>query len=170
MIMTMKDKKIEQLIERFLDGRTTNMEEQQLYSYFAGSGISRRMMKYKPMFDWYASGMTEPLPVIKAKRFRMITKFRIAIAASVLLLMGAGFGYYKYVERNELYASYEGSYIIRNGKKITDIKEILPELQRIEREAKEKELRVENINEMSPEEILKMLDNKNKDKDNIPVI
>ena len=47
-----KHKDIERLIARFLDGDTTNAEEQRLYDYFAGRHVARRLLKYKPMFRW----------------------------------------------------------------------------------------------------------------------
>jgi predicted negative regulator of RcsB-dependent stress response len=82
------------------------------------------------MFQWYAAGMPEQ----KAKPSKRPYAKWLAIAASMLLLVGIGFGYRYYQEQQELYAIYEGSYIIRDGIKNTDIRQILPELQATEQE------------------------------------
>ena len=69
-----------------------------------------------------------------------------------------------------LYATYEGSYIVRGGKKLTDLKAIMPELRRIEREAGALAERHKGISSMEPEEIFKMMENANKQDDNGPTI
>lgn len=54
----MKEKEIQQLIERFLEGETSNAEEQVLYDYFENKEIAPDLMPYRKMFRWYAAGMT----------------------------------------------------------------------------------------------------------------
>ena len=127
----MKKEEIQQLIERFLEGETTNAEEQVLYDYFNGDDVADSLKSYREMFRWYAAGMPEREASLPKRTY---AKW-LAIAASILLLIGIGFGYRYYQEQQELYAIYEGSYIIRDGKKITDIKQILPELKATEQEA-----------------------------------
>lgn len=130
---TMMDEKyIRQQIERFLDGMTSNAEEQELYRYFASDDVPGSLRQYREMFRWYAGGMQTSLP--RRSRVRRMW-FRVGVAASFLALVGIGFGWYRHQERAELYSLYEGSYIVRDGKKITDISQILPELQKQEREA-----------------------------------
>ncbi len=169
-------KTIEQLVEKFLDGATTNAEEQTLYDYFAGEKVDRRLEQYKPMFRWYAGGMTDPLPAEppaaagRARTLRMRILATAGIAASVLLIGGAAIGYHKHMEKERLYATYEGSYIVRGGKKITDLKAIMPELKRIERDAEAMACRSKNIGRMSPEEIFKMMEKGNKDNNHKPTI
>ena len=126
----MKEKEIQQLIERFLEGATTNAEEQMLYDYFNSNNVADSLRPYREMFQWYAAGM----PKQKAKPSKRPYAKWLAIAASMLLLVGIGFGYRYYQEQQELYAIYEGSYIIRDGIKNTDIRQILPELQATEQE------------------------------------
>ena len=126
----MKEKEIRQLIERFLEGATTNAEEQILYDYFNGKDVADSLRPYREMFQWYAAGMPEQ----KAKPSKRPYAKWLAIAASMLFLVGIGFGYRYYQEQQELYAIYEGSYIIRDGIKNTDIRQILPELQATEQE------------------------------------
>ncbi len=120
---------IRKLIGKFLDGETTNKEEQLLYDYFASDKVSEDLQPYRAMFRWYAGGMKEPLPL--RRHLRKMWK-RVAVAAAVALLAGGGWMWYGYVEEARLCAIYEGSYIVRNGKRITDIAKILPELEREE--------------------------------------
>ena len=139
------EQEIQQLIERFLEGETSNAEEQTLYDYFSGENVAENLESYREMFQWYAAGMPEKKEN-PAKR-SYIRWF--AIAASLLLLVGIGFGVQQYQKQQEQYAIYEGSYIIRDGKKITDIKLILPELQATELEVSEI-LNQEHINQEIP--------------------
>lgn len=129
----MEEKRIRQLIDRFLDGETTNAEEQTLYDYFTGENIAPELTQYREMFRWYSAGM----PEIKAKKSPMQIRKILTLAASVLLLVGIGFGIYRYQKQQQEYELYEGSYIIRNGVKMTDIKQILPELKATERKVSE---------------------------------
>ena len=119
--MNEREKNVKQLIERFLEGETTNAEEQQLYDYFSGS-VPKSLRKYQPMFRWYAEGMPE-----RATTRRLWPRW--VAAASVVLLIGAGLAYYGHRQREAEMALYEGSYIIRDGQKITDLKTIMPELR-----------------------------------------
>ena len=124
----MEEIRIRQLINRFIDGATTNAEEQMLYDYFAGEDIAPELMQYRDMFRWYSAGM----PEMNVKQRRMPLRRILALAASVLLLVGIGFGIHRYQQQQAEYALYEGSYIIRDGVKITDISKILPELKATE--------------------------------------
>ena len=113
-------------IERFLDGQTSNEEEQALYAFFRSGNVPRRYRKYSAMFDWYSSGMAEPLPEKAATRplWRWI-----AAASVVAVLGGTAWRWHEYREQQEWYDCYEGSYIIRNGQKMTDIRQIMPALE-----------------------------------------
>ena len=122
---------IKKMVERFLDGETTTAEEQMLYDFFAADVVPKELRPYQEMFRWYAGGMKEPLPDGNKKRTLLA---RIAVAASVVLLVGVGVGWYRHVEYEKLCAIYKDSYIVRNGKKITDIRTIKPELERVSNE------------------------------------
>lgn len=141
----MKEKEIQQLMERFLEGATTNAEEQMLYDYFNGRDVADSLKPYQEMFRWYAARMPEQ----KANPKKRTYAKWLSIAASILLLVGIGFGYRYYQEQQELYAIYEGSYIIRDGVKNTDIKQILPELQATEQEVANA-LKQQNNNQVIP--------------------
>ena len=50
---------IEQLVEKFLDGRTTNAEERELYAWFRSNDVGEEWAELKVMFAWYEAGMPE---------------------------------------------------------------------------------------------------------------
>ena len=84
-----------QWVERFLNGETTNDEEQQLYRFFANNDIPAHLKPYQEMFAWYENGMIEDeLPKPKARPFsfnnRVVRYVRWGIAATVLLTIGFG--------------------------------------------------------------------------------
>ena len=160
-------------INRFLDGETSNAEEEALYRFFSGNDVPRRLRKYKPMFDWYADGMKEPLPQKHSVRLHpMLAK--ICAAASIVLAFGVGFGIYQHYQESKLYDCYEGSYIIRDGEKITDIKKILPELRRTTEMAAQQERAVMSEQDKSTEDYLKEIkagqNAASPSKENLPVI
>ena len=139
----MKEKEIQQLIEQFLEGETSNAEEQKLYEYFNCQEVAGNLTPYREMFRWYAAGMPEN------KRHHIPVKRILGMAASLLLLIGISFGMWQYQKQQEEYALYEGSYIIRNGKKMTDIKQILPELKATEQEVMDM-MKQQNTNQEIP--------------------
>lgn len=164
-----KDKMMEQLVDKFLDGATSNAEERLLYDYFAGRGANGPLARYAPMFGWYAGGMTAPLPR-RRRPLAVRLAAGIGIAASVLLAAGAGIHYRNHLETQRLYAVYEGSYIVRGGKKITDLKAIMPELKRIESATRERTDKRRNISRMTPKEIFSMMERENNGNPNEPTI
>lgn len=134
----MDEKRIQQLIGRFLEGRTSNAEEQLLYDYFSEENVAPELAQYREMFRWYAAGMPEHKDKsIVLPHLTKTTRRWLAAAASLLLLIGIGFGYRSYQKQQSEYAIYEGSYIIRDGKKITDLRQILPILKATEQEVSE---------------------------------
>ena len=131
-----------QWVNRFLEGETSNAEEQELYRFFREDDVPSELKKYIPMFNWYADGMKEPLPQ-HCRGIRMKHIFiRMSIAAAILLVCGFGIKFYQYYQQDDKYECYEGSYIIRNGKKITDMKVIMPEVQKTSRYAELQERKV----------------------------
>lgn len=109
---------IEELIERFFEGDTSNAEEQKLYEFFARPDLPEHLEPYRKIFCYFESGIAAetaepeaPRPVRKnafAKRWLFIT---VTVAASFLLL----FVLNNRREAAEEFNPYAGSYIIRNG-------------------------------------------------------
>ena len=146
----MKEDKIHELIDRFLNGETNADEERILYDYFQGKNVAKELRKYQSMFQWYANGMSEEELIKRSKSYSIVKRIRFAtigIAASMLVLIGVGV--WKHQKMQEEYAIYEGSYIVRDGKKLTNIKEILPELKAVERQVGEM-IEQKNINKEIP--------------------
>lgn len=134
----MIDKKnAKEWVNKFLEGETSNAEEEALYKFFANGRVPSSIKKYKPMFAWYANGMKDPLPTKKTHTLRL-KLIRISVAASFLLLCTAGYHFYEQRQEQErIYDCYQGSYIIRNGKVYTNLKVIMPEIEKTMREAEE---------------------------------
>lgn len=51
--------RIQDLVEKFLDGRTTNIEERELYDWFRTHDVPEEWEHLKSMFAWYEAGMPE---------------------------------------------------------------------------------------------------------------
>ena len=122
---------IGKLLDKYMDGTSTLEEEAILSEYFRGGSIPQEWEDYRQLFQEIED--MRPQPKATKRRRGRLYKW-ITIAASLLILVGIGFGVLQYQNQQEQYAIYEGSYIIRDGKKITDIKQILPELKATEQE------------------------------------
>ena len=139
-MVQINDKNATEYIARFLEGETTCEEEQALYRFFASNHIPRHLKQYKPMFEWYANGMkTSPEKIAAEKnhfRVKEICAFWSGVAAVLIMVTGIIF----YLSQplkipTEKYCIYEGSYIEHNGRKIDDLRIILPRIQQIEAES-----------------------------------
>lgn len=127
-----QEKYIENLIERFLDGATTLSEEQELYAYFSGNNVPEHLNKYKELFVWFDSGMAQEItetPVEILTELRPKRTFRLwgtvaSIAAAITLFVLI----YPHIAEPE-FDPFEGSYIVRDGVKITDRALIQAELE-----------------------------------------
>lgn len=128
------DDEARRLTRMFLDGDTTAEQEKMLYEYYSGKKVASDLDCYREMFGWYAGLESEAKTSDDNRRRR--TRF-IAVAASVSALFLIGVGLIAGLPKGSGSLSpdgiYAGSYIIRNGKKITDIKQILPELRQADR-------------------------------------
>ena len=134
---TNAEKKMRQLVARFLKGETSNADEQRLYDYFSRDEVAESLKEYQEMFRWYAGlgGQAEGCKKLSLRR--ALNYWVISAAASLLLFLSVGYAIHDYRKQQEEYAMYEGSYIIRDGKKITDLRIILPELKEAERKVAE---------------------------------
>jgi len=133
---------IENLLERFFEGTTTNQEEKQLYDFFTKEEIPDELKKYKPVFEYFHSGIIKETAdekkgqnIIRKKyalHYKKIIYAIGGIAASILILFSV---YSLLNHREKSFNPYEGSYIVRNGIRITDIDAIQPELEKTYKEA-----------------------------------
>lgn len=162
--MELTRKNIEEYINRFLAGETSNAEEQALYRFFRIGDVPGHLKEYAPMFAWYEGGMQEELesvvvekPKSQKKRFKIpIIVWSAGIAAMVVVTLGVGilfFSEHSGGVQMEKWACYEGSYIEAGGKRVTDIKQILPLILEEQAEAERKEkLAEQRIREMEKKE------------------
>lgn len=153
---------IRQTIDRFLAGETSCREERELYAFFAGSDVPPDLACYKEMFRWYASlaedsgrsSAEHPVTLMPAEAPAEATPRRgtgkvrllsmrawqwVSAAAVVALLFSIGIIFHSpSTSVPDEYLSYEGSYIIRDGKKITDLSVVVPEIRRTEQMVNER--------------------------------
>lgn len=148
-------KHIYDLVEKFLEGRTSNAEERELYAWFRENEVPAEWQELKAMFEWYEAGMPEinnahsgqlseqPTPITQhtatsrpRRRVRMwLTGAAITAAASIAALLWL-------TPTPPTIDIYEGSYIIEagvmcdNSESIRqDIEELLMRADEIERHA-----------------------------------
>ena len=123
----MNTKNIEELIDRFFEGLTSNREEKELYDFFAQENIPEHLYKYKPVFAYFESGIQNENQSVSPQPKKKRIWLWASVAASSLILIGLWFFHPK---ENQSFDPYEGSYIIRKGVKITDPKVVRPEIER----------------------------------------
>jgi len=141
----MKDKykEIEDLLERFFEGGTSNMEEEQLYRFFAGRDIPEHLLRYKPVFSYFETGVKDEfvekvVPVRRLQRSKWFILGGIAAALLALILLNLFY-------TQKPFNPYEGSYIVRNGVRITDPEIIRPELEATIRRVLQQEEKMKNL-------------------------
>lgn len=167
--MKLTTKNIEEYINRFLDGETTNAEEQAIYRFFREGIVPAHLKEYATMFAWYEEGMqgepnlitVEELKEEKKKPLYLrisVTAWSAGIAAMMVITLGLGLLFYSENSPKldaEEWACYEGSYIEVGGKRLTDIKQILPLILEEQAVAEQKEkLAEQRIREMEKKEKL----------------
>ena len=127
------DKNISLYIERFLAGETSCKEEEAIYAYFRRDDIPADMEAYRPMFAWYGQLAPAETSAPKVRLLRMRHWLWTGVAAMLAVLFAVGFIFHAPSSLPDEYLAYEGSYIIRDGKKITDLSVVVPEIERAER-------------------------------------
>ena len=173
---------IERLLERFFEGRTSNVEEQKLYEFFAGYDVPEHLLRYKKVFAYFDIGLNSEFrmdendsevddeafyendilfaedlekelreteaPVRKIRSGNRILWAGVAASLLILILLNPfGFG-------NKPFEPYEGSYIVRNGVRITDLETIRPELEATVQQVMQQQKAAELLSEqLTKEEI-----------------
>ncbi len=128
--MEITNKNIEEYILRFMEGETTNAEEQAIYRFFHTEEVPEHLKPYTDMFAWYEEGMPEeklPKPKTRPLWVRIpLELWSMGIAAMLVIGIGLGIVLSFGDSTNEEWSCYEGSYVEVNGKRITDVKTIMP--------------------------------------------
>ena len=126
------------LVEKFLDGKTTNQEEQMLYDWFSANDVSKEWQPLKEMFAWYADGMPEEqielseelqpqkrgVSLHRPRRVIRWISVGVGIAAVVAVVLIATLR-----PRQSEFNIYEGSYIVEAGVRNDDIASIESEIE-----------------------------------------
>ena len=137
------------LIERFFEGDTSLEEEQWLYDYFKQTkDLPQELEAYREMFldfdaitldDAPSVEMTEVEPIsslpkveqtiaLNPPKYRSLWKQVVGIAAMIAIIVGSVWSYQTYQDI-QLQNIYGGSYVIVDGKRIDNLREILPEIK-----------------------------------------
>ena len=137
------------LIERFFEGDTSLEEEQWLYDYFKQTkDLPQELEAYREMFldfdaitlgDASSVEMTEAEPTnslpkveqtiaLNPPKYRSLWKQVVGIAAMIAIIVGSVWSYQTYQDI-QLQNIYGGSYVIVDGKRIDNLREILPEIK-----------------------------------------
>ena len=124
---------IESLIEKFLEGRTTNAEERELYAWFATADVPKEWSDLKAMFAWYAEGMPEQKATAQPKP-RIMLRHRWWVAATTAAAACAAIVVILFPSRQtdsskHSYNIYEGSYIVEAGVCYDDIEVIEDDIE-----------------------------------------
>ena len=97
--------RIEKLLEKYLEGSTSIVEEKELRAYFAQENVAAHLKQYAPMFRYFSIAKeeryTKELPLKK----RSINYKWLSIAAMAVLLFGIYFGK-EYQEKKEAEYAY----------------------------------------------------------------
>jgi len=147
--MKITNKNIEEYIHRFMEGETTNSEEQAIYRFFREGNLPEHLKQYSDMFAWYEDGMPEEKGKYRQQASKPFWKhlpleiWSMGIAAMLVIGIGLGIVLPTTDRQSEEWACYEGSYVKVNGEYITDLKTILPIIQETLADAEAIEKRIE---------------------------
>lgn len=100
--------KIEQLLNKYLEGNTSIAEEKELKAYFSSNNVALHLQPYKSMFGYFKNQkevqFTKNLPLQPRKR--NVVKW-IGVAASFVVLFGTAFFYMNSNVSNEDLGTYD---------------------------------------------------------------
>lgn len=140
---------IQQLITLFFEGNTSLEEEQELYNFYScHKDLPAEMEQYREIFAAF-DAITVDEPTLrqsidantptnnkgKQRRHKTLLYTIGSIAATILIYIGVNTAIHAH-EDHLLAKTYEGSYVIINGKRINDLSRIKPEIERALSQAK----------------------------------
>lgn len=139
-------------VERFLDGLTTNDEEKALFRWFAKDNIPSEAEKYRDMFRWY-SDISHHTRQENTSRINPFVRKSLSIAAAIAFAFTVVSSIWQNISIQREYLCYEGSYVIRDGRKITDPRLVMKEIKAIDIEMQEMKREIEFARQQTRTEI-----------------
>lgn len=141
------DNNYHEWVERFLDAETTLEQERELYVYFSRADLPAGAEQYRSMFGWYDTLATsdpaassadthKPQPsTLRILPLRLLHWAGIAAAVAILVTVGLNLrndpSDSGYIDEDGYICS---GYIMRDGKKITDLTLVSAEFDRVDRD------------------------------------
>ena len=127
----LSDTQARRLLDEFLDGTTSIAQERMLYSYFRSTAdIPDDLRRYGLMMGWLEEGMPQPAAKAARRPIGRMIAFGASVAAMLAVVVTLAVGYSG--RSSEQYALYEGSYVVTDGHRETDLRSIMPKLLRTE--------------------------------------
>jgi hypothetical protein len=97
--------KIEILINKYLEGESSQEEESILRHYFSSEVVDKKVQEYQPIFNFYTEAQkienAAELPELKAIVKNKKAQTWISIAASIVVLVGVGTYFFLQVDSNK---------------------------------------------------------------------
>ncbi len=102
--------KIELLLEKYFEGETTLVEENELKEYFSSSEVAPNLEQYKPLFGFFIKAKEQKFVPAKPQQTKKRNVTWLSIAASIVVLLGVGtFTYFNQnvVQTNQELGTYD---------------------------------------------------------------
>jgi len=132
-MMKKKHERVKVLLDLFFEGQTSKKEEQELYRFFMQEHIPKELIKYQTVIQYFNQGIQDEVetsvPDITPQLNCSVRKQWMvwsSVAASFLILLCSSL---LFLNKEKSGDPFEGSYIIRNGVRYTDLRQIRPELE-----------------------------------------
>lgn len=105
----MEFNKIEVLLEKYFEGETSRIEENELRKYFSSSNVAFHLEQYKPLFGFFIEAKELRYENRVLLNFKKQKRTWLSIAASIVVLLGIGT--YVFLQGNKVAENKElGSY------------------------------------------------------------
>jgi len=86
----MEHNKIEILLEKYLEGKTSIAEGKELRDYFSTSNVAKHLEQHKSLFECFSEEKEQGVSPSPKSRDKKRTVVWLSIAASVVVLLGIG--------------------------------------------------------------------------------
>lgn len=94
--------KIEALVEKYFQGETSIVEENELKNYFSSADVAQHLLQYKPLFSYFTHAKEEKsdrqMPLQSKKRYVAW----LSVAASIVVMLGIGFAWFNNEPQEDL--------------------------------------------------------------------